>query len=229
LAFQRAKPAFRDILLNGLMLLIVAVIAATTTTSAVAVDDNINAGNGQQETVAEGFFKLPEFVTYEGQDYDLLGGALTRDQMQLLYPGVTWVNYREDGTTQWEYHTFDGYVFRWNQNSTVVVAGAWQIIEDRICWTYNGPFCRRIWNTERSDLFAVPIGPDKPLMPARFEIGDPLGLSNRKVVWLVTQSQDSEERRPINPIQPDIAPTEDPNKSDRAVDDRGAPQIFTLD
>ena len=69
----------------------------------------------------------------------------------------------------------------------------------------------------------------KPLMPARFEVGDPLGLSNRKVVWLVTQSQDSEERRPLNPIQPDIAPTEDPNTSDRAVDDRGAPQIFTLD
>ena len=45
----------------------------------------------------------------------------------------------------------------------------------------------------------------------------------------MSQSQDSEERRPLNPIQPDIAPTEDPNTSDRAVDDRGAPQIFTLD
>ena len=217
--------------LQRLLLLAVTVTVALTAVAgmAKAVDDNINAASGQQETVAEGFYSLPEFVTYEGQDYALRGGALTRDQMQLLYPGVTWVYYREDGTTQWEYHTFDGYVFRWNQNSTVVVAGAWQIIEDRICWTYNGPFCRRIWNTERSDLFAIPIGPDKPLMPARFEVGDPLGLSNRKVVWLVTQSQDSEDRRPLNPIQPDIAPTEDPNTSDRAVDDRGAPQIFTLD
>ena len=223
------KTALRDIWLSGVTLLVAAATLAMASSPAGAVDGSINAASGQQETVAEGFYSLPDFVTYEGQDYALRGGALTRDQMQLLYPGVTWVYYRDDGTTQWEYHTFDGYVFRWNQNSTVVVAGAWQIIEDRICWTYNGPFCRRIWNTERSDLFAIPIGPDKPLMPARFEVGDPLGLSNRKVVWLVTQSQDSEDRRPLNPIQPDIAPTEDPNTSDRAVDDRGAPQIFTLD
>ena len=223
------KTALRDIWLSGVTLLVAATALAMASSPAGAVDDSINAASGQQETVAEGFYSLPDFVTYEGQDYDLRGGALTRDQMQLLYPGVTWVYYREDGTTQWEYHTFDGYVFRWNQNSTVVVAGAWQIIEDRICWTYNGPFCRRIWNTERSDLFAIPIGPDKPLMPARFEVGDPLGLSNRKVVWLVTQSQDSEERRPLNPIQPDIVPAEDPNTSDRAVDDRGAPQIFTFE
>gem|GEM_PF-1512881 len=223
------KTALRDIWLSGVTLLVAAATLAMASSPAGAVDDSINAASGQQETVAEGFYSFPDFVTYEGQDYDLRGGALTRDQMQLLYPGVTWVYYREDGTTQWEYHTFDGYVFRWNQNSTIVVAGAWQIIEERICWTYNGPFCRRIWNTERSDLFAIPIGPDKPLMPARFEVGDPLGLSNRKVVWLVTQSQDSEDRRPLNPIQPDIAPTKDPNTSDRAVDDRGAPQIFTLD
>ena len=209
--------------------LLLLMVMAIATTPAHSVDENINATTGQQQTIAEGFYALPEYVTYEGQDYALQGGALTRDQMQLLYPGVTWVYYRSDGTTQWEYHTFDGYVFRWNQNSTVVVAGAWQIIDDRICWTYNGPFCRRIWNTERADLFAVPIGPDEPLLPARFEIGDPLGLSNREVIWLVTQSQDTEERRPLNPIRSDIAPVENPEESDRAVNDRGGPQLFTLD
>ncbi len=89
--------------LQRLLLLAVTVTVALTAVAgmAKAVDDNINAASGQQETVAEGFYSLPEFVTYEGQDYALRGGALTRDQMQLLYPGVTWVYYREDGTTQW--------------------------------------------------------------------------------------------------------------------------------
>lgn len=196
---------------------------------AFGVDENANAANGKQETTTAGSYSLPNSVRYEGQDYALTGRPLTTAQMKLLFPGVTWVYYREDGTTQWEYHTFDGYALRWNQNSVSVIAGAWQFIDDRICWTYNQPFCRRVWVTEREDLFALPIGPDQPLMPARFEVGDPLGLSNREVFWMVTQSQDANDRRPLNPVEPIVAPKANPNETDRAIDDNGAPQTFSLE
>ena len=199
-------------------------------TAARAVDEAaLDAADASAQTVTEGTYSLPGAVIYDNQSYDLTGRPLSTDQMKLMMPGVTWVYYREDGTTQWEYHTFDGYVLRWNENSTVVVAGAWQIIDNRICWTYNQPFCRRIWPTERGDLFAVPIGPDKPLMPARFEVGDPLGLANRTVHWLVTQSQDSSQRRPLNPVDPIVAPKADPDQTDRAIDENGAPKLFTLE
>lgn len=201
-----------------------------TTKTAFAVDEAVGlAADREQQVETESTYTLPNTVIYEGQVYTLTGKPLNTAQMKLMMPGVTWVYYREDGTTQWEYHTFDGYVLRWNENSTVVVAGAWQIIDQRICWTYNGPFCRRIWPTERGDLFAVPLGPDKPLMAARFEIGDPLGLANRKVHWLVTQSQDLNQRRPLNPSKPEVAPKENPNEADRAIDDKGGPQLFTLE
>ena len=198
--------------------------------TAVAVDEAVLITVDQsQQTVTEGTYSLPTTVAYDGQIYALTGRPLTTEQMKLMMPGVTWVYYREDGTTQWEYHTFDGYVLRWNENSTAVVAGAWQIIENRICWTYNTPFCRRIWQTERGDLFAVPIGPEKPLMPARFEVGDPLGLANRTVHWLVTQSQDANERQPLDPPEPVIAPKANPDRTDRAIGNNGAPQLFTLE
>ena len=172
---------------------------------------------------------MPTTVSYEGQDYRLTGRALSTAEMKLLLPGVTWVYYRDDGLTQWEYHTFDGYALRWNERSTTVVAGAWQIIDNRVCWTYNGPFCRRFWETERDGLYALPVGAENPLMPARFEIGDPLGLANRKVHWLVTQSQDNNERRPLNPVEPAVAPKANPDQADRSIDDKGAPQTFELE
>lgn len=196
---------------------------------AFGVDESTGSASAVQETVTQGSYPLPSVVAYEGQDYALTGRALSRAEMELLLPGVTWVYYRFDGSTQWEYHTFDGYALRWNQNTAHVVAGAWQLIDDRICWTYNAPFCRRIWVTERDDLFALPVGPDQPLLPARFEVGDPLGLSQRKIQWLVTQSQDANERRPLNPVSPVIAPQADPNQTDRAMNDNGAPQTFTLE
>ncbi|MAV46295.1 MAG: hypothetical protein CMM70_00365 [Rhodospirillaceae bacterium] len=219
---KRLTTALALALLPGLSLL--------SWSTARAVDEAVlDAADQSQQTVTEGSYSLPRTVDYDSQTYSLTGRPLSTDQMKLMMPGVTWVYYREDGTTQWEYHTFDGYVLRWNENSTVVVAGAWQIIDNRICWTYNQPFCRRIWRTERSDLFAVPIGPDKPLLPARFEIGDPLGLANRTVHWLVTQSQDANERQPLNPSDPVAAPQVNPDTADRAIDERGAPQLFTLE
>ena len=207
-----------------------AILVLLLAPTAHAVDEAAaGSGDDTQQTVTEGTYSLPSTVAYEGQVYQLTGRPLSTDQMKLMMPGVTWVYYREDGTTQWEYHTFDGYVLRWNEKSTVVVAGAWQIIDNRICWTYNGAFCRRIWETERGDLFAIPLGPDRPLMPARFEIGDPLGLSNRQVQWLVTQSQDLNERQPLYPTAPEIVPEAEPDEADRAIDKNGAPQIFTLE
>ena len=111
-----------------------------TTKTAFAVDEAVGlAADREQQVETESTYTLPNTVIYEGQVYPLTGKPLNTAQMKLMMPGVTWVYYREDGTTQWEYHTFDGYVLRWNENSTVVVAGAWQIIDQRICWSTDQP------------------------------------------------------------------------------------------
>jgi len=228
---RASNPVLRARVACGLVAWASLAVIVLSPVPSSAVDEAAAGGSGVQQTVTEGTYSLPTTVDYEGRSYQLTGRPLSTEQMKLMMPGVTWVYYREDGTTQWEYHTFDGYVLRWNENSTVVVAGAWQIIDNRICWTYNGPFCRRIWNTEREDLFAIPVGPERPLMPARFEIGDPLGLANRNVIWLVTQSQDARDRTPLNPVQPDVAPQANPDQAERdgdpAIDEQGAPQLFT--
>ena len=82
-----------------------------TTKTAFAVDEAVGlAADREQQVETESTYTLPNTVTYEGQVYPLTGKPLNTAQMKLMMPGVTWVYYREDGTTQWEYHTFDGYV-----------------------------------------------------------------------------------------------------------------------